>query len=397
MQVFGRYTHAHFKLSGLPAFGNSIGGPGLGYLGLAGQTLISNYSVAAGFNYTLSSTLLTDFRFGYFRYNPHSTKYDQGNSTAASSLGLPGLNTSDVTTNGLPAFFFDGLNMQFGEDLNIGRCNCPLIEKEQGYQFANNWTKLVGNHQFKFGVDLRHASNLRVPSDANRTGEMHFQHDTTGDGLGSGGLDIATFLFSSVSHFNRYVGSAGEPSAVETQNRYFFYGQDTWRATHKLTVNYGLRWEFYTPESVNGKGNGGFAVLPEGVIRVAGYDGISMNGSTRNNYKLFAPRIGIAYQLTPKTVVRMGYGRSFDIGVFGSLFGHTVTQNLPVLANQSLISLTGDDKTTAFNFTGTPGSASGSPGCLPASGGTATQSYDPSVCGPTPNEFPVIPSKGILT
>lgn len=372
LQIFGRYTHAHFLLSGLPVFGNAIGGPGLGYLGLAGQSLIQNYSLATGFNYTLSNTLLTDFRFGYFRYNPHSTKYDQGNSTAASSLGLPGLNTSDVTTNGLPAFFFDGngSNMQFGEDLNIGRCNCPLIEREQGYQFTNNWTKIVGNHQFKFGADLRHATNLRVPSDANRTGEMHFQNDTTGNGLGSGGLDIATFLFSAVSHFNRYVGSTGEPSAMETQNRYFFYGQDTWRATHKLTVNYGLRWEFYTPEYVNGKGNGGFAVLPEGVIRVAGYGGISSNGSTKNNYGLVAPRLGIAYEVNPKTVVRMGYGRSFDIGVFGSLFGHTVTQNLPVLANQQLTSPTGDDRTTAYNFTAGP---------------AAPQTA-----------FPVIPSNGIL-
>src|SRR5207302_801259 len=124
LQIFGRYTHSNFKLSGKPVFG-AIGGPGLGYLGLAGQSLINNYSLATGFNYTLSSTLLTDFRFGYFRYNPHSTKFDQGNATAASSLGLLGLNTSDVTTNGLPAFFFDGLNMQLGEDLNIGRCNCP--------------------------------------------------------------------------------------------------------------------------------------------------------------------------------------------------------------------------------------------------------------------------------
>ena len=373
LQIFGRYTHAHFLLSGKPVFGDAMGGPGLGYLGLAGQSLINNYSVATGFNYTLSNTLLMDFRFGYFRYNPHSTKYDQGNGTAASSLGLPGLNiASDVTTNGLPAFFFDGLNMQFGEDLNIGRCNCPLIEKEQGYQFANNWTKIMGNHQFKFGADLRHATNLRVPSDANRTGEMHFQHVTTGDGNANstGGLDIATFLFSAVSHFNRYVGSPSEPSAIETQNRYFFYGQDTWRATHKLTVNYGLRWEFYTPEYVNGKGNGGFAVLPEGVIRVAGYGGISNNGSTKNNYGLFAPRLGIAYEVNPKTVVRMGYGRSFDIGVFGSLFGHTVTQNLPVLANQQLTSPTGDDKTVAYNFTVGPA--------------------DPQTA------FPAIPSNGIL-
>jgi hypothetical protein len=376
LQIFGRYTHSHFKLSGSPIFGTQIGGPGLGYLGLAGQSLIQNYSVATGFNYTLSSSLLTDFRFGYFRYNPHSTKYDP-TVAAATALGLPGLNTSDPTTGGLPALVFDqtiGVNNAgsngIGEGLNISRCNCPLTEREQGVQFANNWTKIKGNHQFKVGVDLRHATNLRIPSDANRTGILNFNHLGTSDGNPSatGGLDIATFLFGEVTAFNRYVGSSTELNAIETQNRYFFYGQDTWRATRKLTVNYGLRWEFYTPESVNAKGAGGFAVLPEGVIRVAGYGNISSNGNTANNYKLFAPRIGIAYEINPKTVVRMGYGRSFDVGVFGSLFGHTVTQNLPVLANQNINGPTNDNKTPAFNFT----------------------------VGPTPNQFPVVPSDGIL-
>lgn len=383
LQIFGRYTRANFKLSGKPVFGDAIGGPGLGYLGLAGQSLINNYSLATGFNYTVSSTILTDFRFGYFRYNPHSTKFDQGSANAASALGLPGLNTSDVTTNGLPAFYFDGTLGSFGEGLNVTRCNCPLIEKEQGEQFVNNWTKIFGNHQFKLGVDLRHATNLRVPSDANRTGQMNFNHLGTSNG-GNGGVDLATFLFAEVSNMDRYVGSATEPNAIETQNRYFFYGQDTWRATHKLTINYGLRWEHYTPEFVNGKGNGGFAVLPEGVIRVAGYGGISSNGSTATYWKSFAPRLGIAYEVNPKTVVRMGYGRSYDIGVFGSLFGHTVTQNLPVLAHQTLNSLTFDNKTAAYNFTGQ---------CLPASGG-----YDPTICGPTSGTaaFPVIPSNGIL-
>jgi hypothetical protein len=52
--------------------------------------------------------------------------------------------------------------------------------------------------------------------------------------------------------------------------------------------------------------------------------------------KAFAPRVSFAYQFDPKTVVRIGYGRGFDIGVFGSNFGHVVTQNLPVLANQTL-------------------------------------------------------------
>jgi len=398
LQIFGRYTHAHFSLSGQPVFG-AIGGPGLGYLGLAGSSNINNYSLATGFNYTFGTSLLMDFRFGYFRYNPHSTKFDQGNATAASDvLGLPA-NTynisGDATTNGLPALFFDqtigqsnqgGSASGLGEDLNVGRCNCPLIEKEQGYQFANNWTKIFGNHQFKVGVDLRHAMNLRVPSDANRTGELHFNHSGTSDGTSTaaGGLDIATFLFGEATSFGRYVGSSLEPSDQERQNRYFVYAQDTWRATHKLTVNYGLRWEFYGPEYTNGKESGGYAVLPQGELRVAGVGGISSNGNTANSYKEFAPRVGIAYEINSKTVVRLGYGRSFDIGVFGSNFGHTVTQNLPVLANQSLNSLSGDNKTAAFNFANV---------CLPASGG-----YDPTVCGPAAQQsvFPDVPSNGIL-
>ncbi len=387
LQLFGRYTHSNYKLSGAPVFGNQIGGPGLGPIGLAGQSLINNYSLASGFNYTFTSSLLMDFRFGYFRYNPHSTKFATG-TNAASALGLVGLNTSDPTTAGLPHLLFDqtigqstngGGSSGLGQGLDVSRCNCPLIEKEQGYQYATNLTKLFGNHQLKFGGDLRHATNLRVPSDANRTGILRFNHAGTSDN-NTGGLDIATFLFGEVTSLNRYVGSAGEASDVETQNRYFFYGQDTWRATHKLTLNYGLRWEIYTPESVSGKGAGGFAVLPEGVLRVSGYGNISSNGNTAGNHKLFAPRLGVAYQADQKTVVRMGYGRSYDIGVFGSLFGHTVTQNLPVLANQRLHSPTNDDKTPAFNFTGQ---------CLPAP-------YNQTLCGPTPNAFPIIPASGIL-
>jgi len=386
VNIFGRYTHAHFKLSGAPVFGDAIGGPGLGPLGLAGQSVIENYSVATGFDYTLTSSLLTDFRFGFFRYNPHSTKFDQGNTSAATALGLPGLNTSDPSTNGLPALIFDLTigqntlgNNGIGEGLGIGRCNCPLTEREQGLQFVNNWTKIVGNHQFKFGADLRHANNLRIPSDNNRTGVINFNYLGTSNGT-TGGLDLATFLFGEVTAFNRYVGSTTELTSTETQERYFVYAQDTFRATKKLTVNYGLRWEFYTPEKVNGKDNGGFAVLPEGVIRVAGEGGIGMNGNTANNWKDFAPRLGIAYELNPKTVVRMGYGRSFDMGVFGSLFGHTVTQNLPVLANEQLNSPTNDKKTPAFNYTGQ---------CLPAP-------WDNTICGPAPNVFPVIPANGIL-
>jgi hypothetical protein len=101
-------------------------------------------------------------------------------------------------------------------------------------------------------------------------------------------------------------------------------------------MTYGVRWEIYYPEAVSAKGNAGFADLNNGTLLVAGYDGVGDSGNVKNSYKAFAPRVSFAYQFDPKTVVRMGYGRSFDIGVFGSSFGHAVTQNLPVLAAQSI-------------------------------------------------------------
>jgi outer membrane receptor protein involved in Fe transport len=131
-------------------------------------------------------------------------------------------------------------------------------------------------------------------------------------------------------------------TAAERQRRWFFYGQDTWRATQKLTVNYGLRWELIFPERVKENGDGSLLNLETGNLFVGGVGDVNRNFNVDPTYKAFAPRLGIAYQWKEKTVIRAGYGRSFDIGVFGSLFGHTVTQNLPVLQQQDL-------QTSGFN------------------------------------------------
>ena len=160
---------------------------------------------------------------------------------------------------------------------------------------------------------------------------------------GNGGLDLATFLLGDVTSFARYVNNPAlchRERCGRAAEALVLLRAGHLARTSKLTLNYGLRWEIYFPESVNGKGDGGFANIVDlggtGAIRVAGVGAYGLNGNVDNNFKAFAPRVGIAYQLTPKTVVRMGYGRSYDIGVFGSNFGHTVTQNLPVLLKQNL-------------------------------------------------------------
>src|SRR6202165_6159062 len=277
----------------------------------------------------------------------------------ANNNGAGFVNTSDPKTAGLGFFSLGGdpivgqgctdndggngcIISSFGDGLGVARCNCPLTESEQQVQFVNNWTKTKGNHIIKFGGDSRYALNLRIPSDNNRTGEFSFSPKATADFSatpGGNGLDLATFILGDVTRLQRYVNNPAVPPPAERQKRWFFYGQDTWRANPKLTLSFGLRWEIYFPETVNAKGGGGFANITDlggtGAIRVAGYGGVGSNGSVKNDWHAFAPRVGIAYQATPKTVIRMGYGRSYDIGVFGSNFGHTVTQNLPVLLKQN--------------------------------------------------------------
>ncbi len=343
--IFGRFSLDYFSLSGKGSLG-ILGGPGFGPGGLNGTSTVHNYSLATGFNKAIGTNWLTDLRFGWFRYNPQ-TAYSDASTTPMTTFGVPGLNLGTPDTGGLASFFFQGNGLKsgtgstaagadsgaFGDGLNVGRCNCPLTEKEDQFQVVNNWTRILGNHQIRFGADIRYAKNLRVPSDANRTGILDFNSGDTAN-AGNGGLDLATFLLGDVTHFNRFVSTS--LNAAERQKRWFFYGQDTYRVTSKFTLNYGLRWEIYFPETVNGKQNGGFANLDQGIIRVAGVGNNGLDGNTNNTLKAFAPRIGIAYQYDPKTVIRLGYGRSFDIGVFGSNFGHVVTQNLPVLANQDI-------------------------------------------------------------
>jgi hypothetical protein len=407
-QVFGRFSFDWFSLSGLGGLG-PLGGAGFGPGTLDGSSVNHDYSIAGGFDKTIGTKWLTDFRIGWFQYHP-VTAYSDQNTPSMTNLGFPGLNIpGESNTNGLSGFLFtsngaNGFNgalgnpgggtYAFGNGLDSARCNCPLFEREHQIQFVNNWTRLLGNHTIKFGADIRYATNIRVPSDESRSGLLYFDQLNTGN-AGAYGLGIATMVLGDVSQFQRFVSTTS--SAVGHQYRTFFYGQDSWRVSPKFTLTAGLRWEVYTPEAVNGKGDGGFADLQNGTIRIAGYAPYSLNGNVDNTLKAFAPRLGTAYQFDPKTVLRLGYGRSFDLGVFGSNFGHAVTQNLPVLAAQNVqdSNINPDavnNRSAVFNLAQGPGAypfsavladigAGTPPGTLPLLGpdGTASTYIRPTI------------------
>ena len=333
INTFGRYSHGKFKRDGPSAFGAG-GGPPFGSLG--GVSNVRNQSLAYGLDYALSPSLLMDFRFGWFQYKVDVLPGDFG-TTPAADAGIPGLNNDQTFSSGLPYFEIRGNqpDMDWGWSLNdnAGRCNCPLAQDEKQWQAVGNITKLWGNHTSKVGLDIRRAYNLRIPSDNHRSGQLSFNHERTGSPTLGGGLGLATFMLGDVTRLARYISATFE--ARERQWRHAYYAQDTWRVNQKLTLNYGLRLDVINPQTVNEPGNGTWVDLSTGQGLVGGIGDIDLAGNVENRLN-WAPRLGATYQLNEKTVIRGGYGRSYDLGVFGSLFGHTVTQNLPVLANQVL-------------------------------------------------------------
>jgi Carboxypeptidase regulatory-like domain/TonB dependent receptor len=336
--IFGRYSYAAYTEAAPGAFGVLAGGPS--FANYAGTSQALNQSVAIGWTYTASPTLVNEVRVGYMRYHVFDVPQGYGEEPALAA-GIPGLNQDKTYTSGMPYFNITSPHdaYQLGYALGVNQCNCPLTQTESQYQFVDNVTKIHGNHTFKFGADLRFARNLRVPSDSHRAGELEFDGNETGVVPTAGasptdGIGLATFLLGDVSKFNRYVSSS--TNAQESQPRLFFYAQDTWHPTPKLTVSAGLRYELVKPESVNGAGNGATLDVKTGQMVVFGYNQNSPAGIQTTNYKDWAPRFGLAYQVNSKTVIRTGFGISYSLGVFGSSFGHNVTQNPPVLTQQTL-------------------------------------------------------------
>jgi len=325
IHFFGRYDYARFTLLGLPVFG-AAGGNGFGLTGTTGNTLAQNQSATLGMDWTLRPDLLTDLRFGFLSYHVAESKYS--GETSATALGIPNLNSTPDTA-GLPTFNFNENSLS---GLGNQGCNCPLTESEQVFQIVNNWTKIVGHHSIKFGGDLRYGKNIRNASDNNRTGLFTFASATTA-GTGSTGNDLASFLIGQAARFQRFNVYINDQ--YDYQKRLAFYGQDSWRMTDKLQVNYGVRWDVIFPETVNGAGHGGFASLESGGIRVAGVGPYGTNGNERMDYTNLAGRIGIAYQVLPHTVIRAGAGTVYDtVGYFGTIFGSVLSHNLPVQANE---------------------------------------------------------------
>ena len=287
--------------------------------------------------YTFSPTLLLNVKYGFTRYLqsdfPNSVGYD------IAKLGVPQSLVDQLDPHGIafPVVTIDGM-AQLGET--------------GGTQFVTNYqtlsggfTKIAGNHSVRWGGEFRLMRENTV-NYGNAAPNMDFSSGWTkgpfdNSAAGPIGQGLATFLFGIPT------GGAIDLNASYSEQSAFtaLYVQDDWKLTRKLTANLGLRWEFETsPTERFNRTVRGFDfttaspisaaalanytknpdVIPVSQFRTIGaltFAGV--NGAPRGYFdtakRNLAPRLGLAYQLTAKTVLRTGYGIFNDVvGIDGN-------------------------------------------------------------------------------
>jgi hypothetical protein len=335
-QLFGRvsYSRRHANFPG--DFTGDADNTGFG----GGDFIDHSINVAASETHTFSSTLINEARFGYSHLYTSSQPPSALLNGVPAKYGIQGI-PQTAQNGGLPTIDISGLT-----SLGAGAFASPNNRTSDTIQFTENLTKIHGGHSFKGGFEYQRMHFPWVDPAWSR-GEFSFGGYTgMAPGVGgasTGGVGQADILLTPIaSTVPGGVNNVGGANAVFASNitqpddlRHYWgtYFQDDWKATSKLTLNMGLRWEVF---GGLGSGNGKEAglVMPNANGAGAHYDilsqqksaplspafgpllakdGIGLNyisGSSVFTTPMtnFAPRLGLAYQITPKLVTRVAYG-----------------------------------------------------------------------------------------
>lgn len=288
--LFGRYSFLQQHRQDPPWTGNFAIGNG----GFATDYNIRNQSLALGLTTLPSSTLVNQIRFGWTRDSAHSNPIGVAlGQSAASSIGLSGVPSSPYT-GGLPPFNISGGFRRIGVDLYR-----PQFQAAQVWQALDNVTLLKGTHSVMAGYEYRRYTlnffDLAAPQ-----GYMAF----TGLFSNTNGFGMADFLLGNVAQ-TIYDSQLVVHDFIYGSS---FYAQDTWRVSRKFTVNYGTRYELFSPWLNHDNKLANFSTANGGSIYTA-TSGNWLQRSTLNPDKNnWAPRVGFSYEALPLVVVRGGYG-----------------------------------------------------------------------------------------
>lgn len=305
--VFGSYSISPSTIFDGQELG-AAGGPTIDG-GQPGNATGRDQRFVAGGTYTFGANILFDGNFAFTRLNYQAVNVDIGTAYGTDTLGIPGTNSGanpgDTLDNGIPDFTLTGYT-------SLGNTNSsnPFHFRDNMWVENANLTWTRGTHSVRFGGQFFHFQIADFQ--ANPT------YGVRGGFTFSGGL---TALSGGTSP-NQYNSLAdfelGLPTAMGEDHQYFdpavvrenafgIYARDQWQVTRDLTVTYGARYEFY-PYSTSDHFKGLRYDPSANEVYIGGVNGVADNAGVDVGHGLIVPRIGIAYRIGEKTVVRGGFG-----------------------------------------------------------------------------------------
>ncbi len=334
--LFGSISWSNTAKTSTPPFQGALDGGN--FYGSSEQDLGRNAQL--GYTRIWSPSIISESRIAFSRLVTARTQAN-ANTDEFAAIGIGGFDPTTTLNGGLPQF---GL----GRYSQVGANDwLPTKEYSNVWDFIQNVAITKGNHSFKFGAEWRpiHFPFFQVPFPH---GEMNFARTETAfpsnsaDSGGQSGTysadtgdEMASFLLGALD--NGQISTSNFISS--TRQAYAFYAQDDWKLTPKLTVNLGVRYELWSPigEQFGHQSNFDYntltlqipsgpnqnAALPpnfnapytlNGVTYPALFPNVSVCRGCVNSYLIpwdkadIGPRIGVAYNIRPKTVIRAAYG-----------------------------------------------------------------------------------------
>jgi hypothetical protein len=316
--LFAKYSAMKSVFTGVPSLGEAIGDcacdGGLGKFHSFVQL------VTVGHTLTLSPNLVVDGNIGFTRMSEYGQTPDFGTNIGSDVLGIPGTNNgADLRSSGFPLFAVSGYaNMGNPEGWN------PAFRNDWSFTTSHNVRWSHGKHQVSAGIDIihHHLNHWQPELGAGPRGEFDFGGSVTALNGGA-----SPNQFNALAQFE--LGLAGELGtsaggtvgvgkseqfikATAREWQYGFFIGDRYRITNKFTATLGLRYEYYPLMTRNGSFQFDRYDFTTNNVLLGGIGGNPGSLGVTTSKKLFAPRVGLAYQINNNTVVRTGFGITVD-------------------------------------------------------------------------------------
>ncbi|PYV29495.1 MAG: hypothetical protein DMG09_29870, partial [Acidobacteria bacterium] len=326
LNLTGTFGVLHYTDTVPTVFGESLVGTPIGGSSNPGHGHGNTYRLTVMGTYAFTPKFLMDAHFGWARQGTASEQPGLGKNIGLEVLGIPGTNGKRLFESGWPEFDFQGTDdfATLGVDSNF----MPYYRHDPQYQYVANFNWLKGTHNIRFGADfyrmgLNQTQAEFISGAYGAQGGFDFRRGITArcEELDpSSGLCNVT---SDTSRFNSFGAfMLGQTSfagtTLQVPDVYHIrawllsaYARDRWNITPKLTLDYGLRWEYFPVPTRPDRGIERYDPTDNKVL-ICGVGSVPENCGIDVSKKLFAPRVGLAYRVTNTWVVRSGYGLTYD-------------------------------------------------------------------------------------